>query len=224
MNLICEEECLVDLYQHWGTDATVVDAARVSFNADRQDGELETQDVRLISRLARDRHMGCFEHMGMTVVIKCPLFARSHIHRHRTFSYNEVSRRYTSDGITFWIPRAWLRQADSNRQASGEALPSATQDYLNDQFMDVMGACLEAYEDFLSLGVSREQARALLPTALFTRFYMTGNLRNWVHFIDLRADEENAQAVDVEVARQVHIILNTLFPDSLKYLRKHGAL
>src|SRR5579863_7226904 len=108
--------------QHVGSDLTIVNAARISFGTESQ--VLEDKDKKLIKYLADNEHMSPFEHNVLTVIIECPLYIRSQIHRHRTFSYNEVSRRYTSDDIQFYIPDTVRRQAASNRQASeGELDP-----------------------------------------------------------------------------------------------------
>ena len=103
---------------HMGSDLTVVNAARISFG--RKHEELTDGDIKLIEYLAKNEHLSPFEHCSMTAIIECPLYIRSQIHRHRTFAYNEVSRRYTADDLEFYIPppddiRA---QSKSNKQAS----------------------------------------------------------------------------------------------------------
>src|SRR4030067_2674197 len=110
----------VTYIQHMGSDLNVVNAARISFNTEVT--ELSDKDKKLIAYLADNEHMSPFEHNILTVIVECPLYIRSQIHRHRTFSYNEVSRRYTSENLEFFIPDIIRKQAESNRQASSGEL------------------------------------------------------------------------------------------------------
>ena len=88
---------------HMGSDVRAAQAARVSFNNTDFNGEdLSERDARLISFLARENHTSPFEHSVLSVRVKCPLFVRGQIMRHRTL-YNEVSRRYTSENIGFRV-------------------------------------------------------------------------------------------------------------------------
>ncbi len=200
---------------HMGDDMRVVNAARISFGS--LSDNLEEKDKKLIKYLADNEHMSPFEHNVLTVIVECPLYIRSQIHRHRTFSYNEVSRRYTSDNIEFYIPDTIRRQAVSNRQASeGELDPIGANTAI--AIMKVQHEqALDAYNDMLALGVPREQARGVLPQNLMTKFYMTGNLRNWAHFVRLRIDN-HAQAEVQEIGKQVLAILQEKFPNATESL------
>lgn len=205
----------VSYVNHMGDDLTVVNSARISFAGESQ--QLEERDKKLIKYLADNEHMSPFEHNVLTVIVECPLYIRSQIHRHRTFSYNEVSRRYTSDNIEFYVPDTIRRQAKSNRQASdGELDPIAANTAIG--IMKVQhDQALAAFNEMLALGVPREQARGILPQNLMTKFYMTGNLRNWAHFVRLRIDN-HAQAEVQEIGKQVLAILENKFPEATKAL------
>lgn len=205
----------VDYIQHVGTDLTVVNAARISFANESQ--ELTGKDAKLIKYLADNQHMSPFEHNMLTVRIECPLFIRSQIHRHRTFAYNEVSRRYTSEAIKFYVPKEWKKQAKSNRQASDGALHDKGQEAVSILVDKANQKAYELYSILLDMGVSREQARMVLPQSLMTSFYMSGNLRNWVHFIQLR-DSDHAQEESRLIARQVRSIIMDKWPESGKAL------
>ena len=111
----------VHYIDHMGTDKTAVSAARVSFGEDNKK-DLDDKDKKLIKYLAEHEHMSPFEHLVLTVKIEVPLYIRSQIHRHRTFSYNEISRRYTNKDLEFFIPETYRTQHDSNRQASSDAI------------------------------------------------------------------------------------------------------
>ena len=106
----------VEYVDHMGSDLTVVNSARVSFGKHKE--TLNEKDERLISYLVKHRHTSTFEHNLVTFRFTVPLFVRGQHHRHRTWSYNEISRRYTDVNIQFYEPEAFRTQHKSNRQAS----------------------------------------------------------------------------------------------------------
>lgn len=221
------EECKVELIAnsekitHASMDNFPAQAARVSFANDRNDHTI-MQDEKLINYLAQHEHLTPFEYQHATLMIECPLFIRSQIHRHRTFSYNEISRRYTSDDLDFWIPDDWHRQAAKNKQASDGSIEIQEQWPLMGAYKQDCENALDTYNFLLDKGVSREQARAILPQSLLTRFYMGGNLRNWAHFLQLRLDSHAQHEAQV-IARKCYDILHTLWPTSLEALMKNES-
>ena len=110
----------VEYISHMGNDLSIVNAARVSFGAEKQ--ELDGKDMKLIKYLVKHNHTSPFEHCAITMRFTVPLFIRSQHHRHRTWSYNEISRRYTSVDMEFYQPEEFRTQHKSNRQASTETL------------------------------------------------------------------------------------------------------
>ena len=106
----------VELIDHMGSDTSIVNAARVSFG--KQKEEVDDKDKKLIKYLIRHRHTSTLEHNSVTFRFCVPLFIRSQHHRHRTWSYNEISRRYTDVDIKFYQPEMFRTQHKSNRQAS----------------------------------------------------------------------------------------------------------
>ena len=108
----------VQLIQHYGDDKMVVNSARVSFGKHKE--KLDEKDKKLIKYLIKNRHTSTLEHCGATFKFVVPLFIRIQHHRHRTWSYNEVSRRYTDENLQFYEPEAFRTQHKSNRQASNE--------------------------------------------------------------------------------------------------------
>lgn len=199
-----------------GSDLTVVNSARISYN--RESDQLDERDIKLINYLASNQHMSPFESSCLTVLIMCPLFVRSQIMRHRTFSYSEISRRYTSEDLSFFLPEKWRGQDDKNKQSSTEDNP-IHQHAANIQLMGAYEYALSQYRELIRLGVSREQARMALPQGLMTKFWMTGNLRNWLHFIKLRLDQ-HAQAETRQVALQVSQIVKEHWPVSYEALMR----
>ena len=108
----------VSYVEHMGSDLTVVNSARVSFG--KQKEMLDQKDERLISYLINHKHTSTLEHNVVTFRFCVPLFVRGQHHRHRTWSYNEISRRYTDINIQFYEPTAFRTQHKSNRQASNQ--------------------------------------------------------------------------------------------------------
>jgi len=194
-------------------------AARVSFGADGKTGNSTAADTKLMQYLADNQHVSPFEHLSATFLIECPLFIRSQIHRHRTFAYNEISRRYTEENLEFWIPTTVRKQAESNRQASGEEIDGSFAVGL--LFEDTARMALDDYQHLIANGVCREQARAVLPQSLLTKFYMSGNLRNWAHFIKLRKDPHAQQEVRV-IAERIEAELIKLWPTAAGVLLGNG--
>jgi thymidylate synthase ThyX len=109
----------VEYIQHMGTEKTIVNAARVSFGQDN-DNELTERDHRLIKHLIGKKHTSTLEHNVITLKFTVPLFIRSQHHRHRTWSYNEISRRYTAENMQFYSPLTFRTQHKSDRQASNQ--------------------------------------------------------------------------------------------------------
>jgi len=202
---------------HCGSDLSIVNAARVSFG--KKSEKLKQKDKDLIKYLADNEHYSPFEHVTCTIVVECPLYIRSQIHRHRTFSYNEISRRYTSENIEFYIPPVddIRMQSSDNKQASRGSLDHASADNAQYLIEELCRKAKQTYDELLELGVAREQARSVLPVCTMTKFYMSGNLRNWVHFLKLRL-HPHAQKEARIVAEQVLAVLKEKFPEGVKAL------
>lgn len=199
----------VEFIDSMGNAKTAVEAARVSFGGNTG-GDLDDKDKKLVKYLADHKHMSPFEHLSLTVKIEVPLYIRSQIMRHRTFSYNEISRRYTDKGLKFYKADTFRKQHESNRQASYGALDKPTEDAVRIEIEEFHKKSMELYESLMAMGVCREQARGVLVQDLMTEFYMTGNLRNFVHFVKLR-EHEGAQAEVQVVAQKIKDILINKF-------------
>lgn len=232
----------IEYVQHWGDDLTVVNAARVSFDKEseweekvvdvvggfRTEKVLSDRDKKLVRFLAREGHTSCFEHMGATLRLKVPIFIARQIQRHRTFSYNEISRRYVDDEPEFFWPDKWRKRAENVKQGSSDEPSEYMHDEkygggnwntINEYVQDeVIGTVVRMYEDMIAKGVAPEQARMILPQNMYTEFYMSGNLRAWNHFLALRLDA-HAQKEVQDVAKMVQDILMPLFPVSMEALR-----
>lgn len=210
----------VDYISHMGSDLTVVNSARVSFGVEKS--ELDNRDRKLIKYLIRHRHTSTLEHCAVTFKFTVPLFVRSQHHRHRTWSYNEISRRYTDKDLQFYLPKAFRTQHKSNRQASNpdELIDPVVLHDLSDYDHGISASevlkmqtqrSLDTFRDLLSNGVCREQARMILPQNLYTEYYGTVNASNLLKFIDLRT-HEGAQWEIQKTAEACLEIATDLFP------------
>ncbi len=220
----------VDLVEWMGNDLTIVNSARVSFGKHKE--ELDAKDKRLINYLVKHRHTSTFEHNVATFRFVVPLYVRSQHHRHRTWSYNEISRRYTDVNIKFYQPHGFRTQHESNRQASNadELInPEVELDgfemfsmhsFLADDAVQFHNQCsLELYNKLIEAGVCREQARGVLPQNLYTEYYGTVSLSNLLKFIDLRT-HEGAQWEIQKVAEACLEIAEGLWPVAVGAYRK----
>ena len=219
----------VSLVAHMGTDLTIVNSARVSFGNTKT--ELNDKDRRLIKFLVKHKHTSTFEHNVVTFKFVVPLFVRSQHHRHRTWSYNEISRRYTEKNMAFYLPSEFRTQHRSNRQASnpeelinpgiweeGWGRISKYNMTMSELLEIKTKECLETYKTMLDKGVCREQARMILPQNLYTEYYGTCNLSNLLKFIDLRT-HEGAQWEIQKVAEACLDIASDLWPVAVESYR-----
>ena len=140
----------------------------------------DEKDIKLINYLMRHNHTSPFEHCSITMRFVVPLFIRSQHHRHRTWAYNEISRRYTSVDMKFYSPEKFRTQHKSNRQASNDELINPVLDsaYLGIGYESAQAAVamqntrsVNLFKALLDAGVCREQARGVLPQNLYTEYY-----------------------------------------------------
>ena len=221
----------VEYVSHMGTDLSVVNAARVSFGAEKS--SVDEKDIKLIKYLMNHNHSSPFEHCAITFKFTVPLFIRSQHHRHRTWAYNEISRRYTDIDIKFYEPKQFRTQHETNRQASKNKLIDPD---LNDSSNRIIPVptykaseavrvhntrSLGLYNDLISRGVCREQARGVLPQNLYTEYFGTVNLHNLLKFISLRT-HQGAQWEIQKVAQACLKIAKDFFPHSVNaYINKN---
>ena len=218
----------VEYVDHMGTDTTVVNAARISFGKHKQ--VMDEKDERLLRYLIKHRHTSPFEHCSVTFRFTVPLFVRSQHHRHRTWAYNEISRRYTSYDIQFYEPKEFRSQHKSNRQASvlDSRIDPVLYPDLSDMDFGVKASdavkshhrkSLSLFELLISKGVCREQARGVLPQNMYTQYYGTVNMSNLLKFIDLRT-HEGAQWEIAKVGQACLDIALGLWPVSISSWRE----
>ncbi len=210
----------VGLIDTLGTETTIVNAARVSFGKIKK--EMDDRDVGLLHYLIENKHTSPLEHIVFTFSVHCPLFIRGQWHRHRTWSYNEISRRYTELDIEFYTPQKLRRQAETNRQAS-----VMDENFEDGKLVDLIRAqnenSLKLYNDLLDAGVCREQARGVLPQNMMVTFWGTVDLSNLLHFLELR-DSPHAQWEIQEYARAIKKLIKPIVPHVAEYFEKKGQI
>lgn len=217
----------VVLIDWMGDDKRACHAARVSFLKDSaavggEEEELLERDKRLLAFLMREQHTSPFEHSTITFRICAPLPVCAQIMRHRTFSYNQSSRRYTSEDIYFYDCVDWRKQSAKNLQCSDGALEQADTSFeMTEMYREHCERSLKLYNWALARGVSREQARFILPQGLMAEFWMTGNLMNFLKFLKLR-DSDHAQLECREVASAIKGELQKIFPETMKLFFPHS--
>lgn len=141
------------------------------------------KDRKFLRYLWDNKHTSPFEHAGMTVQVTCDLASARQWMRHRTFSYNEKSLRYSEADDAFLNIATWRGQSTVNKQGSdGVAEGSFATEY----YQDSCQQALDTYHQLLSQGVAREQARMVLPLSTMTTFRAQAVLWNWMRFLQLR--------------------------------------
>jgi thymidylate synthase (FAD) len=181
------------LLDSMGNSLSVVNDARQSFAG--ESAEWTERDGKLLRYLAKHHHTSPFRGVVFKWSVKAPLFIARQWWKHTVAStfvddqlgWNEKSFRYcAADEAEFYIPIEFLQQSEDNRQASAGPLPSRSQSLAFAQYAQAVEACKQAYAGLLLTGVSKEQSRAILPSALYTSFVWTCSLQALFHFISLR--------------------------------------
>lgn len=177
----------VRLVDAMGNDLSIVRAARVSYDADWRAGEDEGKDEKLIAYLLKNKHSTPFEAVTFTFEVKAPIFVFRQWHRHRMWSYNEVSARYTELDEGFYVPALdqITTQSTSNKQMRTDERHPLAEEFQ----AAILRQCelsFWRYRDLISQGCPRELARSVLPVAAYSRMFATVNLHNLMHFLRLR--------------------------------------
>lgn len=212
----------VELIDHMGTDLTVVNAARVSFDkesewekfSEDQHGYhvLAQRDAKLIDYLAKHNHWSPFAHTSIQLRIKAPIFVARQLVKHQVGGvWNEVSRRYVDSEPEFYFPDEWrgrpegsIKQGSSGVISDGGPALEATK---------AVDYALNAYNWLLNHGVAPEQARMILPQNMMAEWYWTGSLMFFTRVCRERFHPK-AQAETREVAERIAEIVAQLFPVS----------
>lgn len=190
-------------------EKTMAYVARVS-NPDNQENP---NYAKLLGYCIKHGHWSVFEQAHMTLEIETTRGLAAQILRHRSFTYQEFSQRYASASLlcdTIELPEL-RRQDTKNRQNSIDDLDPEVVDKLNRQMVTLFSSASALYEQMLGHGVAKECARFVLPLACPTKLYMTGSVRSWVHYIDLRS-ANGTQKEHMDIALECKRIFKEQFP------------
>jgi thymidylate synthase (FAD) len=183
--------------------------ARVSNPKNQENDSFEG----LLKYCIKNQHWSIFEHAFLTVEINTSLAIATQILRHRSFTFQQFSQRYAdSTELQLEIPVPDLRRQDTkNRQNSTDDLGSDLKETMSLMIKNHFEESLNIYNLLLAQGVAKECARFVLPQATMTRLYMSGSIRSWIHYIDLRAGH-GTQSEHMEIANLCKNIFVEQFP------------
>lgn len=221
----------VSYINHMGSDLSVVNAARVSFDKESEweywEGQhpyLSVKDQKLISYLAKHEHKSPFNHCFVSFRVKAPIFVARQLVKHKFLPWNEVSRRYVQSEPEFYIPDVWRKAAENVKQGSSEEAadlsPIENMEGENGCLFypeEATKVALDTYQALLSVGVCPEQARMVLPQNTMTEWIWSGSLGAFADMCRLRLDSHTQKETQL-VAQQVEKHLRQLFPVSFAAL------
>lgn len=212
----------VSLIDSMGSDESVVHAARVSVVGARAETE-EGERSGLLAFLMNNRHTSPFEHVTATFMVEVPLFVRSEWHRHRTQSYNEVSGRYSVMKPKFYVPHVDRPLVQIGKPGAYSFQVGSMEEWQSSKNRQerVFQVAWQTYQAELAAGVAKEVARNVLPLSLYTAFYATANLLNWLRFLSLRTDPSALMEIR-EAAFKIEQNLYQIAPITMELWDKAG--
>lgn len=172
----------------------------------------------LLRYCMRNKHWSVFEMANAIIEVKAPRDITRQLLRHRSFSFQEFSQRY-SDEIEF-TDREFRRQDDKNRQNSIDDLSDEVSKYTQNWMYRIKANAQQAYKELRGFDVAKETSRALLPEGLtMSTLYVNGTLRSWLHYLEVRDDEGVTQWEHVLLSREIKKALTPAFPIVLNNIK-----
>ena len=224
MKLDVLDKGYIELVDTLGDDLTPVNAARVSFGG--RSKKLTDKDKRLSKFLIKHKHFSPFRHQHIMVIIKAPEFVLRQWYKHivgiettsshvtKDHAWNEISGRYV-EVEEYYYPEVWRKQSEDNKQASEGELDDLQQKRMSLAYKTYMNQVEMIYDNMISSGVAKEQARIVLPLSQYTQVWWTASFQSVMNFIELR-DEKTAQVEIQEYARCLKKIMLETFPETTK--------
>lgn len=196
---------MVELIDYFGDDLMVVNSARVSFG--KQTESFGDKDEKLIKYLVEHKHTSVFRHPQIQFRITCPIYVERQLFKHQVgMSANSISGRYVDFSDTYTTIKEWRKQSKSSKQGSEGTVEN--QEYCSNIESTVIEVCKEAYDMLIDAGVSKEQARSILPLNLNTTFIWTGSLLAFLHLFNLRLKPDAQQETQEVVQEMLNEIKN----------------
>lgn len=212
---------LVRLVDHMGSDLSIVRSARVSYDAEWRAGEDEGKDAKLIDYLVKNHHTSPLESVSFTFEVKAPIFVFRQWHRHRTWSFNEVSARYSQLPEEFYIPEVSqiTTQSTSNKQMrTGDVHPKAED--LQELVSKQCSEAFKVYKHLIEQGMPRELARGVLPVNTYSHMFATVDLHNLANFLRLRLHSHSQYEIRVYAQAMLDLI-EPIVPVAVAALKRH---
>ena len=216
------------LVDHMGSDLSIVRAARVSYAAPWRTGEDQGSDTRLINYLWKNAHTSPFEAVTFTFEVKAPIFVFRQWHRHRTWSFNELSARYKELPEEFYLPDPALVGAQAKNNKQGRDTSAVTEDELRMRQAEVHAikeTCEDAfmtYRGLLANGWPRELARSVLPVATYSHMFASVDLLNLFRFLTLRCHSHAQYEIRVYAEALLQLI-TPIVPVAVQAWKEHGG-
>jgi thymidylate synthase (FAD) len=176
----------------------------------------------LLKYCIKHNHVSIFETAYMCVEVITPLAIATQMLRHRSFTFQQLSLRYSSNaeikellgeyGALYYLPEEARLQDSKNRQNSVVAEDATLDDMMQNTMLSAYNIADLCYNDLLARGIAKEVARFVLPQGTFSRMYVTGSARSWMHYLGVRDEPGVVQWEHVELARAIRPIFATQFP------------
>ena len=194
-----------ELLSHFGSDLTITNTARVSYG--KQVDEFTDKDIKLINYLVKHGHTSPFRHCSLQFRINCPIYVERQLFKHQVgWAANSISGRYVDFSDTYTTVTEWRKQSTSSKQGSEGVIDN--QEMASIIEADIIERCRGAYEKLIELGVSKEQARTILPLNLNTTFIWTGSFQAFIHLCNLRLKPDAQQETREVVAEMLECVKN----------------
>ena len=211
---------MVELLEVFGSDTMVVNVARVSYGKEAEN-YTDLQNESLIKYLIKHKHTSPFRHPKLQFRISCPIYVERQLFKHQVgIDVNSISGRYVDFSDTYTTISDWRKQSTSSKQGSDGPLPEDDQIFCSGIEKSVIETAKKAYKELIKIGVSKEQARTVLPLSLNTTFIMTASLQAFLNMCDLRlkpdAQQETREVV-AEMLELVRALPGNPFEKTLKY-------
>jgi thymidylate synthase (FAD) len=208
----------VELLSHFGNDDMIVNVARVSYGKESSNYTKE-QNVKLLKYLWNHGHTSPFRHPQLQFRISCPIFVERQIFKHTIgISVNSISGRYVDFSDEYYeIPFGeWREQSKDSKQGSAGPLNEGGQSMAHIILAEITEQAKNSYQALLELGVSKEQARMVLPLNLMTEFIWTGSLQAFIHLYNLRS-KPDAQTETRHLAEMMMIAVESIEGNPFKH-------
>ncbi len=174
------EDLYARLVNCTGGDYMVRGAARGSES--KQETNLSQEDKQILRKLINMNNLSIFEHSYLTFIVQCPIYVKNKIQRHRSFCYNEVNREYKNEEVRFYIPEKFYVDGQNGREVLKDKDHDEVCHLMEYYYLQNM----ELHRIMIGKGIIKDDIRCVLPISILCRFYMSGNFRNFMEFLNVR--------------------------------------